>query len=34
MNWAAVTKKGMATKGKVSKALYMTSGSIIIGVGE
>jgi hypothetical protein len=34
MNWAAMTKKGMAIRGKVSKAVYMTWGSIIIGAGE
>jgi hypothetical protein len=34
MNWAAITKKGMAMRGKVSRELYMTSGTICSGAGE
>ena len=34
MNWAAMTKKGMAMRGKVSRELYMTSGTICRGAGE
>jgi hypothetical protein len=34
MNWAVMTKKGMAIKEKLSKALYITSGTINRGVDE
>jgi hypothetical protein len=34
MNWAAMTKKGMAIKGNVSRELYITSGTMNTEAGE